>query len=65
VEGLPGIEVENKFGVGINRGGMVSVLFPPQVMSKDEALVYAATIVALCDPTGEKFPRVLEHVRNT
>ena len=52
----------NHFLVGAN-GDRVSVVRPTGVMSKDEALNLAAWIVALADPLGDKFPALLEAVK--
>jgi hypothetical protein len=49
-------------------GGQVSFAMPPrpgEVMTKAEALEFAAWIVAAAMPEDGEFERVLEEVRNT
>jgi hypothetical protein len=58
------IDTTNRFGVG-SRGEAITVLSPPVHMTKAEALVYAAWIVALADPLGERFQVALEAVQGT
>ncbi|CAN1724402.1 conserved protein of unknown function [Hyphomicrobium sp. 1Nfss2.1] len=59
------IDVMNKFGVSVGGGG-IALLVPPRTpMTKDEALVLAAWLVALADPLGERFEKVLDAVLST
>lgn len=46
-------------------GDTISVGFPKVIMTPDEALVHAAWLVALSDPLGDRFNRILERVLNT
>lgn len=44
----------------------VTILMPPiGPMPKEQALRLAAWLVAIADPIGEEFEKVLEAVRNT
>ncbi len=45
--------------------GRVVVLLPKQQMTRDEALLHAAWIVAICAPEHNEFERVLTAVMNT
>jgi hypothetical protein len=56
--------VENEFLVG-SMGGDIVIQRLKQRMTKDEALNLAAWIVALADPTGEKWEKTLEAVLET
>jgi hypothetical protein len=38
---------------------------PGKIISTDDALNLAAWLVAIADPTGEQFPKVLDAVHNT
>lgn len=52
-------------GVVSAKGDRVIILNPPHhAMEKDEALVFAAWIVAIADPTGERFRQVLDAVQS-
>lgn len=55
----------NKHMVGM-QAGKITILNPPRgQIDKEDALVFAAWIVAIADPTGEKFKEALEAVTNT
>lgn len=61
------IDTFNRFGVSMF-GGNVVLLAPPlraRAIPPADALALAAWIVALADPAGERFPAVLDAVRNT
>lgn len=56
----------NKFGVGYGVGDdSIALLMPRQRMTKQEALELAAWLVALADPTQEKFEPILQQVLGT
>lgn len=57
--------VLNRHMVGINGQGIV-VLLPPrssQVLTRQEALEFAAWLVVLADPLGEEFPKMIDEAR--
>jgi hypothetical protein len=56
--------MKNEFLVGIVAGDIM-ILRPKQRMTKKEALNLAAWIVALADPSGERWDKVLEAVLET
>jgi len=56
------IDTANKFFVGV-RGDEITVMRPPHLMSKKDALVFAAHLVSLADDRGE-FAAILEAVQN-
>ena len=59
------VDTSNKFMVGVS-GARICFLKPiPNVISMDDAVSLAAWLVALADPTGEKFETVHEAVVNT
>lgn len=59
------IDTENKQFVA-SRGDHVLVMWPKRQMTPDEALIHAAWLVALAEPTASSsFADVLEAVRNT
>ena len=63
---LHGIDTLNRYGVSLAFTDRVALLMPPRTpMEADDALVFAAWIVALADPMGDRFPAVLEAVRGT
>jgi len=43
-------------------GDLIAMLRNPGYMTRDEALVVAAWLVALADPGGERFNAILERV---
>jgi hypothetical protein len=64
------IDTFNKFAVTgtVNMNGAVAVYNPPQpreVLSNADALVLAAYLVAIADPSGEIFALVLDAVKNS
>jgi hypothetical protein len=59
------IDTFNKFLVGM-RGETIIIGMPPRTpLVREEALLLAAYLVALADPSGERFRRVLEAVEDT
>lgn len=55
----------NQYIVGI-RGDDITILNPPPgSICKEDALVFAAWIVSLADPTGEEFKKALEAVTSS
>ena len=59
------IDIMNKHGVSVLGGGTIVIMFPPPGLTKNESLVFAAWLVAMADPLGDKFPAVLERVQNS
>lgn len=59
------IDTFNKHFVGLQAHGIVVINPPRGIMSPDDALVFAAWIVCLADPRGEKFKEVLQAVSNS
>lgn len=57
------LDIGNYQAVG-GQGEAIVVLLPKSMMTKAEALVHAAWLVALADDNDE-FPAVLEAVRST
>lgn len=57
------LDTGNHFAVGVANNAIV-IRRTPSAMSKREALVLAAWLVALADD-GDKFPAILEAVQNT
>ena len=59
-------EIANDQMVGV-QGDYIVVLFPKQRMTKDEALIHAAWLVALADETSDhsRFREILEAVEST
>lgn len=55
----------NKYMVGMDGAGRVSIIAWGKILNKTEALTLAAYIVALADPLGEEFKKVLEEVQHT
>lgn len=54
----------NKYMVGI-QGGKVTILNPPRgQIETEDALVFAAWIVSIADPLGEKFRKAIEAVQS-
>ena len=59
------MDTTNKYLVG-RYAGDVTILNPPRApMSQEDALVFAAWIVAVADPLGEKFTEALDAVTST
>jgi len=52
-------------GLGVDGAKFINVLMPKHEMTNEEALVHAAWIVALADPTRTKFSLILDQVLNT
>ncbi len=59
------MDTMNEFAIGISGEHVRLLVPPPRELTKDRALLFAAWIVAVADPFGEKFAKVLEAVRNT
>lgn len=60
------IDTRNRYAVSVNGRGDFAILNPPiDDMSKEEALVLAAWLVALADPYDRNFQSILNEVRNT
>jgi len=57
-------DIGNKWLVGSN-GDSIVILNPPSRLTKEEALVLAAWLVALADPAGEDFTEIMEAVAST
>lgn len=51
----------NKWGVGV-QGDKIVILLPPQRLSKDAALTFAAWIVALAEGGTEEFSKRLDEI---
>lgn len=60
------IDTTNECFVGAGAGGIV-ILNPKRHFTKDRALVFAAWVVALCDPSPDHaaFRAALDAVENT
>jgi hypothetical protein len=61
-------DILNKFGVSLVSTNAIALLNPPQafqVLSKKEALMLAAWLVALADPQENQFNTIFEKVMNT
>lgn len=59
------IDTGNYQGVAMNGAGWIVVLLPLHQMTRQQALVHAAWIVALCAPEHNEFERVLTAVMGT
>jgi hypothetical protein len=61
------LDTSNKFLVGSSSHGEIQIhsTYPTKSMTKDEALILAAWLVALADPSGTRFPEVLRKVMET
>ncbi len=51
----------NKHAVGA-RGADIVILIPPTRLSRDDALAFAAWIVAIADPAGDDFAKKLAEI---
>ena len=58
------METSNSQFVG-GQGDNINVAMPKRQMTKEEALIHAAFLVAIADPLQEKFPAILEAVLNS
>lgn len=56
--------MKNRFLIAVAGGRVVVGNPPPRAMKRDEALNLAAWIVALVDPTEERFHELLEEASN-
>ena len=60
------MDTSNKYLVGVAGDGRLHLQMPPRgPMTKDEALLLAAWMVALADPGGERFEKILAAVLDT
>lgn len=50
--------------VGV-QGDKIIINFPPRVLTKDDALVFAAWIAVIADPVGTAFADVLDAVKRS
>jgi hypothetical protein len=57
------METENKWMVGVRASQIYFMCGVPETMSKDDALLFAAWIVALAD-NGDKFEKILAKVQS-
>ncbi len=68
----PAVDTANRFMVGLAGDG-IAIRGSAQLirglarrpLSKDDALNLAAWLVAMADPTDERFPAILQAVRST
>lgn len=59
------VDVINRHLVGTN-GVTITVMMPPLVpMPKDDALTFAAWLVACADPMGDRFEKIMHKVLST
>ena len=59
------LDIMNKHAVGLI-GEKIGMLAPPiNSVTRDEALILAAWLVALADPGSERFSAILKRVQNT
>lgn len=58
------MDTMNKFAVGVRASQVTFPVGLPAIMSKDDALLLAAWIVAIADD-GEKFDKILDAVVGT
>ena len=64
-ENTDNLDTNNHGVIGL-MGDKIIIRNPPgHLMHKDDALVFAAWIVTLADPTGERFQQVLDAVQNS
>jgi|HubBroStandDraft_3_1064219.scaffolds.fasta_scaffold163636_1 hypothetical protein len=55
----------NRYMVGM-QGGKIVILNPPRMpMENDDAIMFAATIIAMIDPGGERFQSALNKLCNS
>ena len=60
------IDTTNRYLVAAKADGSVVIMFQPlRAMSKNDALLLAAWLVAIADPLGDDFKAVLEAVQST
>lgn len=59
------IDTFNKFAVGMQAGDIALLNPPPRRITRQDALLLAAYLVCMADPSGEEFPKVLEAVQST
>lgn len=58
------MDISNKYAVSVTTSG-IAILNPPYRLSRENALVFAAWIVSMADPGGEKFAEALNAVQST
>ena len=51
--------------IGCKSNGLVTIMAPPAQLSKENALEFAARVVAMAMPDDGEFEQVLDAVRNT
>lgn len=54
----------NKHMVGMQGGRIVIHLPPREPMEKEDALIFAAWIIALADPIGDRFKEILDTIQS-
>lgn len=62
------LDVTNNFLVGVYGTGEISIALPPPPgarIPRDKALRLAAWLVAVADPEGTEFPKILDAVNRT
>jgi hypothetical protein len=59
------IDTTNYQLVSVNGAGTVVVLAPQRTMTREQALLHAAWLVAICAPDHNEFERVYAAVLNT
>ena len=59
------IDTMNRFGVGVQGDGVVIVMPPRGIISKDDAILLAAWLVALADPLEDRFEKVLHAIQSS
>jgi hypothetical protein len=57
------VDTTNWQMVGV-RGETIVVLLPKKMMTPEQALVHAAFLISLADPSGKLFPEILKQVQN-
>jgi len=57
------MEVNNKYCVGV-QGDSLTILLPPRLLSKSDALLLAAWLVTLAEQEEGEFQQVLEAVQS-
>lgn len=66
--GLQTRDTSNKFAVGVKGDGRIWIILVHRLIepiSKDDALNLAAWLVALTDPEGKEFGKILEVIRKS
>jgi hypothetical protein len=63
--GAAPIDTINKFGVAMMGDRITFLITPPRVLIREDALLFAAWIVALADFDGDRFQHILNAVNDT